>query len=82
MHGHFNGAKAALFIGTDLLCILRDDLAHIPFPAHWDFPGGGREGTETPKETVIRETREEVGLDITGAEWLWEDNCAALNLGA
>ncbi len=34
--------------------------------------GGLREPGETPRETLIREAREEVGLDLSGAEWLWE----------
>ena len=37
----------------------------------WDLPGGGREGRETPDQTMIRETREEVGLDLTGVPVLW-----------
>ncbi len=28
----------------------------------WDFPGGGREGEETPAETARREAREEIGF--------------------
>ena len=36
----------------------------------WDFPGGGREGDETPEETAIRETREECALDLSEARWL------------
>ncbi len=58
----FLGAKVALLIGDKLLVILRDDIPGIVWPGHWDLPGGGREGTETPFETVARETREEVGL--------------------
>ncbi|WP_172331920.1 NUDIX domain-containing protein [Mangrovicoccus sp. HB161399] len=64
----FAGAKVALFIGGLLLVYLRDDLPSIPFPDQWDFPGGGREGNETPEETVLRETREEFGLDLDPGE--------------
>ena len=66
------GAKGALLLGDRLLVTLRDDFAHIPWPGHWDFVGGGREGGETPRETLLREAREEVGLDLSAAEWLWE----------
>ncbi|MEM6277716.1 MAG: NUDIX hydrolase [Pseudomonadota bacterium] len=60
----FIGAKVALFIGDQLLVILRDEDRDIPWPGHWDFPGGGREDGETPEEVVIRETFEEVGLQL------------------
>ena len=68
----FHGAKAAILIGDRLLITLRDDLSHITHPNQWDLPGGGREGDETPRETLAREVREEVSLDLGGAEWLWE----------
>ncbi len=61
----FYGAKVCLFIGDKLLVILRDDDPTIVWPAYWDFPGGGREGQETPFETAARETMEEVGLELS-----------------
>lgn len=67
----FIGAKAAILIGDRLLVTLRDDRPDIPCPNMWDLPGGGREGDEAPEETMIRETREEVGLDLTGVPVLW-----------
>ena len=67
----FHGAKAALFIGPRLLVLLRDDKPDILFPAHWDFPGGGREGEETPFRTLAREVAEEVGLDLPRHAITW-----------
>lgn len=71
MTAPFHGAKAALLIGPSLLATLRDDVPGIPFPGAWDLPGGGREGAEAPEETLAREVREEVGLDLAGAARLW-----------
>ena len=67
----FHGAKAALFVGDCLLVILRDDRPDILFPAHWDSPGGGREGDETPFQTMSREVAEEVGLTLPAAAVVW-----------
>lgn len=64
MNMPFAGAKLALFVGARLAVILRDDRADIPFPAHWDLPGGGREREETPLACALRETREELGLIV------------------
>lgn len=70
--GDWVGSKGALLLGDRLLITLRDDFDWIPYPGHWDFVGGEREPGETPRETLVREAREEVGLDLSGAEWLWE----------
>ncbi|MEX0351142.1 MAG: NUDIX hydrolase [Paracoccaceae bacterium] len=67
----FRGAKLALFLGQDLVVILRDDYSHIPYPGCWDFPGGGREGNETPEACVLRETREEVNLTLSASDLIW-----------
>ena len=68
----FNGAKVALFIGDRVLVILRDDDPAIAFPNLWDFPGGGREGDETPFESLEREVQEEVGLVLPRRAVAWE----------
>lgn len=67
----FTGAKVALFLGEALLVIQRDDKPGIPFPNHWDFPGGGRESGETPIACVLRETAEEVGLYLQADDLFW-----------
>ena len=37
---------------------------HATGRAYWLLPGGGQEGTETEIDCVIREMREETGLDV------------------
>lgn len=38
----------------------------------WAFPGGVIEGEETEEEAVVRETKEEVGLDVSVVKKLYE----------
>jgi len=47
-----------------LLIYLRDDKAEIPFPNYWDFLGGHLEAGETPEEALVREVKEEIGVDL------------------
>jgi 8-oxo-dGTP diphosphatase len=63
----FCGAKLFLQHGGRLLTYLRDDFSHIPFPGHWDLPGGGREGGESPIDCALRELWEEFGLRLAPA---------------
>ena len=60
----FLGAKLAILVGDRIITILRDDIPTIPWPGHWDLPGGAREGAETPEETVLRELKEELNLAL------------------
>lgn len=36
-----------------------------PLPHYWKFPGGRPTGVETPIETALRQTREEVGITLS-----------------
>nr|WP_319248624.1 NUDIX hydrolase [uncultured Celeribacter sp.] len=68
----FDGAKIAILRGDQVLCLQRDDRPDIPFPGAWDLPGGGREGRETPLETVTRELHEELGLYLDPARIIYQ----------
>jgi len=72
----FCGAKIALIEAGRLLVCLRDDFAHIPYPAHWDLPGGGREGGETADQCALRELHEEFGLKIEASRIVWRKSYA------
>lgn len=67
----FHGAKLAILVGPRIVTILRDDIPGIPWPGHWDLPGGGREPGESPEECVLRELVEELGVVLTTDDLHW-----------
>lgn len=67
----FMGAKLALFVGDRLLSLQRDDAPGLLWAGYWDLPGGGREGKESPLDCVIRETREELSIDVVVSQIVW-----------
>jgi 8-oxo-dGTP diphosphatase len=48
----------------EFLLYLRDNKPNIPFPDHWDLIGGHIEEGETPDEALVREVKEELGMDL------------------
>ena len=56
--------------GIEVLFIHRAEHPDDPWSGHMAFPGGRSEEGETPLVTAIRETEEEVGLDLRRAELL------------
>ncbi|SLN20692.1 NUDIX hydrolase [Pseudooctadecabacter jejudonensis] len=66
-----SGTKIILYHGARLISLLRDDVPSIPYPNHWDLPGGGIEADEDAKDAILRETAEEIGLHIAPATVTW-----------
>ncbi|KAL4961383.1 NUDIX hydrolase [Aspergillus stella-maris] len=53
--------------GKVLLLHRREKTPEVPKngnPDSWAFPGGGVDAGETPEQAIVREFREEVGLDV------------------
>lgn len=44
------------------------------FPEYWDIPGGLADLGELPKDAIIRETKEEIGLNIIPTKVIHEDS--------
>lgn len=64
-------ALGILLIEGQYLLQLRDDRADIADPGVWALFGGRIEQGETPEGAFRREMREELGLDIQDARFLW-----------
>ena len=56
--------SCAVIVDGDLVLVTqRSEL--MPHPLKWEFPGGKLLPGETPKGTIIREIREELGVEIS-----------------
>ena len=61
----FSVATCLLFDrNKKLLIYLRDNKAEISFPNHWDLFGGIIEPNETPEQALVREVKEELGIEL------------------
>jgi 8-oxo-dGTP diphosphatase len=56
---------AAAIIESEGQVLLTRRKPEVPYPHLWEFPGGKVEKGEDPKDCVIREIREELGIEIT-----------------
>ena len=63
------GVVAVLQDGDKYLMIRRAEGETAP--GWWCFPGGAIEDGETEEQALVREVREEVGLDVRPIERIW-----------
>lgn len=66
MNNNKRSGTNILFINDkeEVLLFLRDNKINIPYPDCWDILGGFVEKNETPEECVIREMKEELGIEL------------------
>lgn len=65
-----HGVVGVLVRGDRLLLIQRSN--NVRAGGMWCFPGGEIESGESADQAIVREFREEVGLEVTAHEKLWE----------
>lgn len=69
-------ATALLFDKNgQLLIYLRDDKPTIPFPNHWDLFGGHVESGESSEIALVREIKEELGIEIQNYKFFRKYEC-------
>jgi 8-oxo-dGTP pyrophosphatase MutT (NUDIX family) len=62
-----SAAKGLLLYKDKYLLLLRNPKDDI-HPFEWDLPGGGANPGETERENLIREVKEESGIDISSCD--------------
>ena len=66
-------AVAVIFDAEDRILITQRPL-HTSHAGFWEFPGGKVEPNELPEQALVREVREEVGLEVVNYTFLGEVN--------
>ena len=83
LRGVRRAAVAAVLSGDlEFLLMRRAEIKGDPWSGHMSFPGGRVEPTDsTPLDTAIRETMEELALDLTGVEIMGELDSISTPMG-
>lgn len=67
--------SAAVLTRPDGTVLLGQRAAGTFYPGYWEFPGGKVEAGETPRQALVRELREELGIDVLEAyPWLMREH--------
>jgi 8-oxo-dGTP diphosphatase len=64
---NFLVVAAVALVDADGRLLVQQRPSHKPFGGLWEFPGGKVEQGETPETALIRELKEELGIDVEPA---------------
>jgi len=64
MSAKFAVAVTAIIVRDDTVLLLKRSADKAHLPGYWDPCSGRMESGETPEQAVVREAREETGLDV------------------
>ena len=64
---HYLSVASAALIDADGRLLIQQRPPGKPFAGLWEFPGGKVEDGETPEAALIRELKEELGIDVEEA---------------
>jgi 8-oxo-dGTP diphosphatase len=62
----------AIIVDQQHRILLTQRSSHVPHGGYWEFPGGKLEANESAEYALIREIKEEVGLEILQHQYLGE----------
>lgn len=69
-----DGSGPVYVVGAAILregrCLVARRSANMSAPSCWEFPGGKVEDGELPRGALVREIREELGVEVTAGDWL------------
>lgn len=67
-----SNVAAALILDKDSRILMTLRSPKGSFPSLWELPGGKIGRGENPRETVVRDLREELGVEIEVHQWVTE----------